>query len=261
MNKRFFFLSLITLLFLFFSNCVSKKEQIKKADLHHQLASSFMRKCDYPSALKALKKALTLQKNDPFLHHSIALLYFQFKKYQKVIHHLTKTLKLKPDFTAARVHLGRTFIEINKPKKGLEELKKAKDDLTYNQPENIHTHIGLAYYNQKNFLTAEKHFSVARTVKKETCFTALYHAKAFYFLGEFQKALDILEPAKVWCEINLPLCSKPSFEPYYFAALAYGKKMDSKNALFNMKTFLERTKKNEYKKQARKYIKMWKGTK
>ena len=259
---REFFLKVFSF-FIFFSlvliSCVSNEKQIKKADLHHQMALSLMKKCQYPSALSELNKALKLMEDDPMFHHSIALLYFQFNKYGKSVEHLNKALKLNSEFTDARVHLGRSLIEIGQLNQGLTELQKAKEDLTYRYPENIHAHIGLAYYKKKDFSLAEKYFSVARTIKKEECFTALYHAKSLYFQNQFQKALVILEPSKFWCEKNLPLCSSPSFDSYFFVALAYNKIGQRQKAFLNLQIFLNKAKNSKYLDEAKKQIKLWKG--
>ena len=261
MMKKVFFN--VFSLFIFFSffliSCVSNEKQVKKAELHHQMALSLMKKCQYPSALAALNKALKLNEDDPMFHHSVALLYFQFKKYGKSVEHLNKALKLNSKFTDARVHLGRSLIEVGKWNQGLKELQKAKEDLTYRYSENIHAHMGLVYYKQKNFSLAEKHLNVARTIKKEGCFTALYHAKSLYFQDQFQKALAILEPSKLWCEKNLPLCSSPSFDSYFFAALAYNKLGQKQKAFLNLQIFLNKAKNSEYLNEAKKQMNLLKG--
>ncbi len=258
---RDFFLKVFSvfIISLVLISCVSNEKQIKKAELHHQMALSLMKKCQYPSALSELNKALKLRKEDPVFHHSIALLYFQFKKYEKSVEHLNEALKLNPKFTDARVHLGRSLIELGKWDQGLKELQKAKEDLTYRYSENIHAHMGFVYYKKKKFSLAEKHLSVARTIKKEGCFTALYHAKSLYFQGQFQKALAILEPSKRWCEKNLPLCSTPSFDSYFFAALAYNKMGQRQKAFLNLQIFLNRAENSEYMDEAKKQMKVLKG--
>ena len=253
-----FFLFPISLFIIFYlTSCASREKQIKKAELHHQLAVSLIRKCQNPAALKELKKALNLKPEDPFIHNSVALLYFQFKKYDKSLNHLRKALNIKPDFTDARVHLGRSLIETGKWKEGLKELNKAKEDLTYQSRENVHIHIGLAHYKQKNFFQAERHFGEARMVRTKDCMTALYHAKSLYYLNQYQKALNILEPAKLWCEKDLSWCASPSFDPYFFTALAYYKQGNKKKALFHLKVFLEKAKDSDYLEEAKKYQKWW----
>ena len=253
-----FFIYVLLILSVFLTSCASKEKFSKKAGLHHQMALSLMQKCQYPLALVELRKALKLREKEPLFHHSIALLYFQFKKYKKTIEHLKTALKLKPDFTDARVHLGRSLIETGKWEKGLAELKKAKEDLTYRYGENIHIHIGMAYYKRKDFAQAERNFSVVRVVRKKDCFTSLYHAKSLYFQGYFQKALDILEPSKTWCEKDIPVCSSPSFDSYFFAAVIYNKRGQRQKAIFNLQIFLNKAKDSEHLAEAKKNIKLWK---
>ena len=259
MKKIFFNLFSFFIISLFLLSCVSNEKRIKKADLHHQMALSLMKKCQYPTALAELSKAIKLEEKNPVLHHSIALLYFQFKKYDKSVQHLERALKLNPGFTDARVYLGRSLIETGKRDQGLKELQKAKEDLTYGYSENIHIHMGMAYYKKKQFSLAEKHLSVARTIKKQDCLIALYHAKSLYFQGQFKKALAILEPSKNWCRKALPLCASPSFDAYFFAALAYNKMGQRQKAFLNLKIFLDKAKDSEYRKEAEKQLNLWKG--
>ena len=265
--KNFFFCSLRypftfplgLILCLFLGACASQEKSVKKAELHHKLAHSLMKKCQYPSAFAELEKAIKLKPDRPVFHHSLALLYFQFKKYKKTIKHFKTALKLSPKFTDARIHLGRSLIETGRWEEGMKELEKAKEDLSYKYPENIHTHIGLAFYKKKQYPKAEKHFSVARTMKKESCSTALYHARSLYFQGQFKKSLAILEPAKKWCETNLPLCSPPSYDAYFFSALIYNKQGQRQKAFLNLRLFLDKAKDSPYIKSAEKYITLWKG--
>ena len=219
-----------------------------------------MQKCQYPVALAELKKALDLQKDRPLFHYSIALLYFQFKKYDKTVRHFKTALKLEPNFTAARVHLGRTLIEQGALKSALFELKKAKEDLSYRYPEDIHAHLGLAYYKQKKHSLAEQHLSSARTVKKNSCSLSLYHARVLYELGQFKSALNILNPAKKWCEKKSSLCSAPSYEPYFFSAGAYNKLGQKQKAYSDLKIFLNKSQKSPFLKQAKKQIQFLKGS-
>ena len=253
--------------FLFFLcaniSCASKnKKTEKKADLRYQMAFSYMQKCDYPAALAELKIALNLKNQDPKIHYSIALLYFQFKKYNLTVNHLKKALKLQPKFTDARVQLGRTLIEIGKIEKGLSELNKAREDLTYRHPEKIHSYQGLAYYKEKKYPEAEEQFSVARVVKKKDCYTALYHAKSLYFQNKLKPALRLLESTKNWCAKKVKSsCSPPSYEAYYFTGLIHKKTGQRNQALLNLVQFVNKTKESEYLESARKILKKQRGLK
>ncbi len=254
-KKKIFLLSLFC--FCGLVSCVSHKKQIKKSYFLHDMAVSLMKQCQYNSALGELKKALKLKQKDPLLHNSIALVYLQFKKYKQAIFHFEKALQLQPNFTEARVHLGWSLIEVESLNRAESELKKALKDLTYRNSENIHTHLGLLFYKRGNFQKAEKHFSVARKIKTKDCFTALYHARSFYFLNQFSDALKILRPAKKWCEIYLPICSSPNFDAYFFTALVYKKMKQDQKALENLKIFLQKNPESSYLAEAKRLIVRW----
>ncbi len=237
-------------------SCVSK-QVVKESRSRHQLAVSLIRKCQFPLALKELNRALKLQPRDPYLHHSLGLVYFQFKKYKKAQTFLKKALKLQPHFTSARVDLGRVMIEMGSLSQGIQLLKKAQEDLTYNRPENIHALLGLAYYKQKSFSLAQKQFQIARKINTQDCTTALYHGRSFYFLKRFSSAIRLFELAKKWCVKTSSSCPAPSFDVYFFSALTYHQLGNRRQALWNLKMFLSQAKDSIYRKEALKLMKQW----
>ena len=63
-------------------SCVSNQKTTKnrKSRSHHNLAVSLIQKCQFAAALKELNQAVKLKPSDPYLYHSLGLVYFQFKK-------------------------------------------------------------------------------------------------------------------------------------------------------------------------------------
>ena len=251
---RLFFLSFALLL----SSCTMQEKQVKKADLHFDLARSLIKKCKYPSALAEVKKALKIKK-EPEYYHIMALLYFQFKKYDKSIENFKTALKKNPKLTSVRIDLARSLVETNKVDQALKELEKAKEDLTYRYRENIHAQTGLAHFKKKNYKLAEKHFQTARVAKKTDCFLALYHAQSLYFSEQWDLALKILEPSKKWCKKPISSCDKSSFDSYFFAGLIYDKKGRRDKAFGNLKIFLKNAKESEHIPLAEEKIKLWRN--
>ncbi len=244
------------ILMMLITNCVSPNT-VRRSRSHYKLAVSLIHKCQLPSALGELKKALRLRSIDPDLHHGLGLVYFQFKKYDKALKHLKKALWLKKDFTVARIDLARCLIETSDISKALWHLEQAKKDLTYLHPENIHAHLAFAYYKQGQFPLANKHFTVARKIKNADCITAMYHGRSLYFLNQYSKAIDIFERAKSWCVNQPPACKAPVFTPYFFASLAYHKQGKKARALKDLKLFLTKALKSPYYKEALDLMKLW----
>ena len=243
----------------FLSSCVSvsSKKTEKKNQLRYNLALSLIKECKYRLALQELQQIVQVEKTNPVVFHSLALVYFQLKQYDQAIQFLQKSLELNPQFTVARVNLGRSLIEVEKLERGLNLLKQAEKDLTYPYPENIHNHMALAYFKKKDFKLAEKHFRVSRKVKTQDCVTSLYHARSLYFLKRFSEALDILKQSKNWCEAYVP-CSSPHFEAYFFLALVYNKLNKEREAIFNMNVFLNKAEKESpYYTEARNFLNLW----
>ena len=241
-------------------SCVSNQKTTKtrKSRSHHNLAVSLIQKCQFAAALKELNQAVKLKPLDPYLYHSLGLVYFQFKKYNKATKLLQKALKLKPDFTPARVDLARSLIETNNIQSAIQHLKAAKEDLTYLQPENIHAHLGFAYYKQKQFHQAKKYFSVSRKIQPKNCAIALYYGKSLYFLNLFKKALPVFESSKTWCQNSPPSCTSPNFESYYFSALTYYKMGQLERAKNDLQIFLSKDLESNYRSQALNWMRKWK---
>lgn len=232
---------------LFFNSCStlsSKKKTEKKSQLIYHLALSSLRQCRYPQALKQLLEALKLEESDPSIYHSLALVYFQLKQYPLAVKFFKKALQLQPGWTVARVDLGRSLIETGQIQEALHLLKKASKDLSYPYPENIHAHMGLSFFKRKNFKEAQMHFEVARQIQGRDCELALYHAQSLYFLKKYNKAGNILEPSKRWCQrAFLPPCATPHFKAYFWQALVYDKQGQHQKALKDLKVFLKNSNK------------------
>jgi len=209
--------------------------------------------------MKELRIALQLQPRSAKLHHDIALIYFQFQKYNKAVKHLKKSLELKPDFTQARVNLGRYLIEINKITQAIRQLKIAQKDLTYRYAENIHTNLGLAYYKRGQFDMAQQQFNVARKMNNQDCTTALYHGQSLYFLRKFNRAITIFEQTKTWCEpSNSSPCDQSQMDKAYFwTARTYHNMHQKQQAISHLKTLLSKYPKSKYQSKATNLIKRW----
>ena len=208
MNKQ---LSLV-FVFCFLISCgtlSSKKKTEKKSQLIYNLALASLRQCQYRQALKQLQEALKEGgKSQPVIYRALALVYFQLRQYPSAVNYFQKALQLEPEWTEARVDLGRSLVETGKVEQALNILKKAAKDLSYPYPENIHAHLGLAFFKKKNFKEAEMHFEVARKIQTRDCELALYHAQSLYFLKQYDQAALVLEPSKKWCQkAFLPPCA------------------------------------------------------
>ena len=250
---------------LFLSSCLtspSEDKAVQKSHLIHQLAKASIRQCKYRSALKQLQEALKLQSQNPDFYHSLALVYFQLKEYKQAVKWLKKALKLRPEWSQAKVDLGRSLLEVGRFQEGLKWLQMALKDLTYPYPAHIHGHIGLALFRQKNFKEAEVHFGVARKILLQSCDLSLYHARSLYALNQPRRALTLLTLSKRWCQKNLPLCTLPRFEEYFWSAVVYDKLNQRARAAADLRVFLNRADREHpsYLK-ARALMKQWKSQK
>ena len=248
----------VIILAFFFAGCQNTEKQKKKTFLQNELVLSKIEQCQFRGSLVELKKGLKEDPKDVFLLNNLGLVYFVLKQYQLATKQFKKALQLNPRLTRSRISLARSFIEQGFIDKAIAQLNIARKDLTFNSPEEIHSHMGLALFFKKNYKEAEENFSIARMMKETECVPAIYHARSFFELGNYKKAVQILENAKQWCINNKSPCdSAPNYDPFYYVALAYvglGKMEKGKSS---MEVFFQNSKNETLKKSARGFLEHW----
>ena len=245
--------------FLLFSCQTSEKT--RRANDHHTIGVSLLKKCNNKAALGQLKKAVSYQPNNAFIRYTLGSAYFLLKEYDLAKKEFRRALELEPKLTEARVSLALSQIELNQNNKALRGLKKAEEDLTYVKNANIISYKAYAYFKQKKFLLARENFrKVYQASKEDFCFNYTHLGKSEFFLKNDEEAKKILKKSIFYCQEQIQkkrVCkAKPhSFEEHYFLAEIYKKEKDMKRAKYHFKIFVKRANpSNSYVLKAKKEI-------
>ena len=248
---------------LLLSSCQTGAKRARKGNNHHALAVSLISKCDNRRALKHLLKSVALQPKNFLARHTLASVYFFLGQYELAAKEFERILRIKPGFTEARVNLAKTYIERGKLEKALEEMKKARQDLTYASRWKITSQRGQAYFKKREFLKARQLFAETLTIPPaKDCFNTVYLGRALMALNRLEEAEETLIQAFPLCQNETPLCREKLHEEHFFLTHLYIKKRNRKKASYHLNIFLKRAAaENPYLSEAKSLLKTLKETK
>ena len=250
--KRFSFF----IVFLLLPSCLTNQKNIQRSDYHHKIAIGLIGDCDKPRALLHLLKAVKLNPGDFLILHSLATVYYSMGQYKKAGAEWKKILKRKPDFTEARVSLARVYIDLNQLDKAIREIEKAEKDMTYTGYLKLISQKALAYYEKGDYQRSEKWLEEALSLPNgKSCFVYLQLGKTEMALGNFGKSEKFLRKALSVCKKEKPVCNEPSYEEHFLLARLYVKRGDKKRARYHLNLFLEKSKKGNEIKKAKRLLK------
>ena len=223
------------------SSCQTGEKAVKKAGSHHKLAVSLIAECDSRRALNHLLKAIALQPGDFLARHTLASVYFFLDQHDMAANEFSAILRMKPDFTEARVNLAKIYIEAGRQDKALEELERAGRDLTYASHWKIVSQKGQAYFKKGDFLKAHKLFSEALSIPPaKNCFNSVYLGRTKMAMGHLKEAEAAFIQALPLCQRETPLCQERLYQEHFFLARLYMKTGALKKASYHMNIFLKR---------------------
>ena len=205
----------LSFILLFVYSCGTFKEKSPdRAELHMQLAISYLDRKNYPTALKEL---LMAEEADPDNHHvqnNLGLVYFIRQKYDLSIKHFTQAYKLNPKFTDAKNNLARVYIEIKQYQTAQKLIEQVLSDLTYATPEKAYMNYGLLEFNRSRYKQSKLYFKKVLEINREDCIAHVYYGRSFLELKENRQAIEQLERSIAFCQ---PLGVD---DAHYFSAIA-----------------------------------------
>lgn len=193
---------------------VAPPEENDKAALHLQIGNDYLKKENYPLALKELLIAEDLSPANPYVQANLGMVYFMRERYELAEKHYRKSISLKPDFTDAKNNLSRAFIEIGQYRQAEVLLKEVLADLTYVDFPKAYANYGVLEFKRKNYTTAISYFKKSLERDRENCYTQVYHGRSYLELKDTAFAVVQLEKA-------IPFCSQiESDEAHFYSAIA-----------------------------------------
>lgn len=226
-------------------------EDVKKAEAHYKLGSSYLAKEQLHKAFIEFQKAIKLNPNDKNSLNALGFISTEFKKYEEAINYYKRAVSADPNFSEAMNNLGATYGRIEEWDEAIKYFKVALKNPLYATPERAYSNMGYAFYKKGDYLNAVD-------TLKEAIARYPDFPRHFYILGlvymklnknnaaidEFKKAVDI---------------APEYIDAHWELANAYLRVGDKKEAVKHFKIVAE-SGNDERSKEALRYIDLFKDT-
>lgn len=202
MKKLNLILSLLFVISL--SSCASGDKKKKaglrsQAFLHQDIGMGYLKGKNYPAALKQLITANKLAPNEPSIMNNLAIAYHYRGRSDLAYKTLQKILRQDPKYTEARTNLGQILIEQKKYSQAVKQLRIARKDLTYPNPEKVHANLGIAYFHLANHKGAKKELDLALKVNREYCLALFFKVKNMYYRKKYMDSAQLADRTELTC--------------------------------------------------------------
>jgi Tfp pilus assembly protein PilF len=164
MNKKWLCYTGFVFFIFVLASCADTELLKKQEEADRLVGEAYMSQKDYTAALNELLKAEKKYANDPHLHNDLGLVYMAKEKLPLAVEHFKKAIDLKPDYAPARNNLGTAYLAMNNWDSAIVCFKEVSRDLLYATPHYPLANLGWAYYNKKEFASAEQFYKEALKV-------------------------------------------------------------------------------------------------
>jgi type IV pilus assembly protein PilF len=209
--------SLVVILYFALQGCKSmpNAENQETAELHMQIAVSYIQKDNLPSALKELLIAEDLAPKNAAVQSNLGLVYFLRDRFELSERHYLQAISFRPDYTEAKNNLARVYTETGQYRKAEPLLQEALKDLTFNDYPSVYANYGILEFKRKHYASATNYLKKSLEIDRENCLTQVYLGRSYLDMNELTLASDQLEKAISFCQ------PQGIDEAHYYAALAY----------------------------------------
>jgi type IV pilus assembly protein PilF len=196
LQTRWRMVGLTLVIALFVTGCAAEKAfRERQSRAARDVGERFLARNDTSKALEQFLKALEINPDDPYLHYDLALTYDMKGVLDKAEYHLKEAIKLKPDYSDAYNYLGFVYFRQGKVHEAIEAYNKALGNLLYENPQEAHLNLGVAYLSLKEYQKAKAQLEEA--IRLVPTFVAAYNSlgKTYEGLGQYDKARSAYEKA------------------------------------------------------------------
>ncbi len=209
--------TLVIISYLALQSCASmpNAENQESAELHMQIAVSYIQKDNLPSALKELLMAEDLAPKNAAVQSNLGLVYFLRDRFELSERHYLRAISFRPDYTEAKNNLARVYTEIGQYRKAEPLLQEALKDLTFNDYPSVYANYGILEFKRKRYDVAITYLKKSLEIDRENCLTQVYLGRSYLEMKELSLATDQLEKAISFCQ------PAGIDEAHYYGALAF----------------------------------------
>jgi len=222
----------------------------EKAELFLRMGASQFENGNFPAALSDLLQAEKLDPSNPAVQNNLGLVYFMRQRLDLSEKHLRKALSLNSKYSDARNNLSRILIEAGKFKEGEKEARTVLDDLTYPSIDKAYINLGLAQFNQKNYVESKASFLHAVNVVRDSCVANTYYGRSIFELKDYTNAATVLDNA-------IGFCQRALFdEPHYYSALTYFRLGDKEKSMARFSEIVKLYPEGKYREKSKAMLEM-----
>ncbi len=193
---------------LFLVSCVANLEAMKsREEASRNLGEAYLGQGDYTAALREFLKAEKFYSKDPYLQNDLGLVYMAKGKINLAINHFKMAVEIKPNYAPAKNNLGTAYLTQKNWDDAIACFEEITGDLLYATPHYPLSNLGLAYYNKKEYVLAEKYYQKALKIEPEFTIALRGLGKTYIAMGKIPEAIATFEKATI---------NSPRFAKLYF---------------------------------------------
>jgi type IV pilus assembly protein PilF len=176
--------------------CAGDQEKRKKQSrVTRNLGEAYMQQGNITEALREFMKAEKFYANDHLLHNDLGLAYMMKERFDKAEYHFNKAIALRSEYAPAKNNLGTVYMARKEWDAAIEQFKTVAGDLLYATPHYPLTNLGIAYFNKKDYTSAEKYYLDALDLQPDFALALRGLGKTYIALNKIPEAVLTLEKA------------------------------------------------------------------
>lgn len=165
-----------------------KKDKEKALEYSVQLARGYVQQRNWDMAKHHLKRAMEIDKNDPSVHETLALVFQNTGELELAEQEYKSALRLKSDDSRIRFNYGLFLMSQKRYEDAEKAFAKVTDDLLYERRDSAFTNLGTARVALGKFELAEDAFRRAWLMDRSNAATSFELASVLYTLGKYGEA-------------------------------------------------------------------------
>ncbi len=182
-------------IFSLFACAGTQAKRKKQARLTRALGEAYMQQGNFTEALREFLKAEKLNRNDHLLHNDLGLAYMAKERLEKAEFHFKKAIDLRTEYAPAKNNLGTVYLVQKDWDAAIAQFQTVARDVLYATPHFPLTNMGIAYYNKKDYVSAQKHYQDALDLQPEFGLALRGLGKTYIALNKLPEAVSMLEKA------------------------------------------------------------------
>ena len=188
---------MVSILWIFslFACAGTQAKRNKQAQVTRALGEAYMQQGNITEALRELLKAEKLNPNDHLLHNDLGLAYMAKQRLEKAEFHFKKAIDLRTEYAPAKNNFGTVYLVKKDWDAAIAQFQTVVGDILYATPHYPLTNMGIAYFNKKDYVNAEKYYREALDLQPEFRLALRGLGKTYIALNKLSEAVSTLEKA------------------------------------------------------------------